>query len=80
VERARQLGTPAYLIDAPADIRPEWLAQATTIGLTAGASAPPSMVERVVDALRGLGPVACVEREVVREEIMFGLPAGLSPP
>jgi 4-hydroxy-3-methylbut-2-enyl diphosphate reductase len=80
VERARQLGTPAYLIDAPSDIRPEWLTQAATIGLTAGASAPPSMVEKVIDALRGLGPVTCVEREVAREEIVFGLPAGLSPP
>ena len=75
VQRARKLGTPAHLIDDPSDIRPEWLAGARTIGLTAGASAPPWMVRRVLDALRGLGPVTCVEREVAREEIEFGLPA-----
>jgi 4-hydroxy-3-methylbut-2-enyl diphosphate reductase len=80
VQRARQLGTPAYLVDDPSGIRPEWLSGAPTIGLTAGASAPPRMVERVIDALRGLGPVACVEREVAREEISFGLPAGVDAP
>lgn len=80
VQRARQIGTPAYLVDDPSGIRPEWLTNATTIGLTAGASAPPWMVENVIDALRGLGPVACVEREVAREEIAFGLPAALGTP
>jgi len=75
VQRARQSGTPAYLVDDPSGIRPEWLAGAPTIGLTAGASAPPWMVERVIDALRGLGPVTCVERAVAREEIAFALPA-----
>jgi 4-hydroxy-3-methylbut-2-enyl diphosphate reductase len=77
VERARQLGTPAHLIDDPSDIRPEWLAGAATIGLTAGASAPPSMVERIINALRGLGPVDCVQREVIKEDITFGLPPAL---
>lgn len=77
VQRARQFGTPAYLVDDPSGIRPEWLTDTPTIGLTAGASAPPWMVDRVIDALRGLGPVTCVEREVAREGIAFGLPAAL---
>ncbi|MFI5931543.1 4-hydroxy-3-methylbut-2-enyl diphosphate reductase [Actinoplanes sp. NPDC051494] len=75
VELATRTGTPAHLIDGPTDIRPAWLATARTIGLTAGASAPPSMVDAVVSALGGLGPTTVEERETTRETIRFR-PAG----
>jgi len=71
VELARRRGTPAFLIDSPGDIRPEWLADTSVIGLTAGASAPPSLVADVIAALRAQGPVDVQERTVARETIQF---------
>ncbi|MEU8244685.1 4-hydroxy-3-methylbut-2-enyl diphosphate reductase [Nonomuraea sp. NPDC048916] len=65
---------PAYLIDDPGDIALEWLAGVGTVGLTAGASAPPSLVDAVVTALGGLGAVTVEERRVAEETIRFTLP------
>ena len=74
VERAERAGTPAHLIDGPEDIQLSWLEGVSTIGLTAGASAPPAVVEEIIDALRGLGPVRTSERVITTESIRFGLP------
>ncbi|QBI54780.1 4-hydroxy-3-methylbut-2-enyl diphosphate reductase [Streptomonospora litoralis] len=79
VELAERCGTPARLIDDTGDIRPEWLAGARTVGLTAGASAPPGLVEAVITALGGLGPVTVHEREITRETIHFTLPSVVRP-
>ncbi|MFF3671152.1 4-hydroxy-3-methylbut-2-enyl diphosphate reductase [Microtetraspora malaysiensis] len=65
---------PAYLVDGPGDIALDWLAGARTVGLTAGASAPPALVDAVVAALGGLGPVTVEERRVAEETIRFTLP------
>jgi 4-hydroxy-3-methylbut-2-enyl diphosphate reductase len=75
VDLARRHGTPAQLIDDAGDIRAEWLAAATVIGLTAGASAPPALVHEIVRALDGLGGVTVAERLTTRENVHFGLPA-----
>ncbi|WP_020673285.1 4-hydroxy-3-methylbut-2-enyl diphosphate reductase [Amycolatopsis nigrescens] len=74
VELSRRQGTPAELIDRASDIRPSWLDGVRTIGLTAGASAPPALVNEVVAALGELGPVSVEEREVTRETTHFELP------
>jgi 4-hydroxy-3-methylbut-2-enyl diphosphate reductase len=74
VEMARRQGTPAELIDRAGDIRPEWLDGVRTIGLTAGASAPPLLVTEVITALSELGPVTVEERELTRETVHFDLP------
>ena len=74
VERAERAGTPAHLIDGPEDIQLGWLEGVSSIGLTAGASAPPAVVEEIIDALRGLGPVQTSERVITTESIRFGLP------
>ena len=74
VETAQRAGTPAYLIDSPSDIELGWLAGAATIGVTAGASAPPAVVGDIVAALRGLGPVEVSERVITTESIHFSLP------
>jgi 4-hydroxy-3-methylbut-2-enyl diphosphate reductase len=74
VETAERAGTRAYLIDDLTDIDLGWLAGASTVGLTAGASAPPSMISEVVTALAGLGPVELTERVIATESIRFGLP------
>jgi 4-hydroxy-3-methylbut-2-enyl diphosphate reductase len=77
VETAERAGTPAYLIDGPEDIELGWLAGASVVGLTAGASAPPAVVGQIIDALSGLGPVEVSERVVTTESIRFGLPKEL---
>jgi 4-hydroxy-3-methylbut-2-en-1-yl diphosphate reductase len=74
VETARRAGTPAYLIDGPSDIQLGWLEGVSTIGLTAGASAPPAVVGDIITALSGLGPVEVGERVITTENIRFSLP------
>jgi 4-hydroxy-3-methylbut-2-en-1-yl diphosphate reductase len=74
VERAVRAGTPAHLIDGADDIELSWLEGVATVGLTAGASAPPAVVEEIVAALSGLGPVHTSERVITTETIRFGLP------
>ncbi|ARZ72520.1 hypothetical protein SMD11_6944 [Streptomyces albireticuli] len=76
-ELARRGGTPAYLIDDAGDIRPEWIRDADTVGLTAGASAPQGLVDGVVAALGGLGPVTVAEHTTTTETVTFGLPAAV---
>ncbi|GAA3688493.1 hypothetical protein GCM10022267_89060 [Lentzea roselyniae] len=74
VELAQRCETSAYLIDDAGDIRPEWLAGAGKIAVTAGASAPSHLVEAVITTLGGLGPVTVIEHETSREIQHFGLP------
>ena len=74
VELAQRHGIPSYLIDDPGDIRPEWLDRVKVVGVTAGASAPPRLVDAVTSALAQLSPVSVVEHEITRESIRFTLP------
>ncbi|MGD0608970.1 MAG: 4-hydroxy-3-methylbut-2-enyl diphosphate reductase [Streptosporangiaceae bacterium] len=74
VETCERAGTPAYLIDSAADIQLSWLTGVSTIGLTAGASAPPAVVEEIIAALAGLGALSVSERVTTTESIRFGLP------
>ena len=55
-------------------MRLDWLEGATTVGITAGASAPDSLVHRVVDALRQLGQVDVTEHQTTEEDVRFALP------
>ena len=77
VETAERAGTAAYLVDNAEDIELGWLAGASTVGLTAGASAPPAVVGEIVDALSGLGPIQTDEVVVTTEAVQFGLPKEL---
>jgi 4-hydroxy-3-methylbut-2-enyl diphosphate reductase len=74
VEVASREGRPVHLIDGPAELRLEWLRGAGAVGVTAAASTPPGLVEDVVSALRGLGPVRVEERTVRHENVNFPLP------
>jgi 4-hydroxy-3-methylbut-2-enyl diphosphate reductase len=74
VEVAERAGCPAALVEDGSDIRPEFLIGCRRVGLTAGASAPESLVHGAVSALDGLGPVTVSERTVAREEVHFKLP------
>ncbi len=74
VEVAERAGAAAYLIDGADEIDPAWLAGARSVGLTAGASAPPKLVDEVADALSGLGPVDREDPPGVEESYKFTLP------
>jgi 4-hydroxy-3-methylbut-2-en-1-yl diphosphate reductase len=74
VERSEREGTPAHLIDGATDIDLSWLADASVVGLTAGASAPPAVVSEIITALSGLGTVTVTERVTTTESVQFGLP------
>jgi len=76
VEVSRSAGTRAYLINDQRDIRPEWLAGAQRIGVTAGASTPEVLVTQTVEALRHRG-VSVREVHVVDEDVRFALPQEL---
>jgi 4-hydroxy-3-methylbut-2-enyl diphosphate reductase len=77
VETAQRAGTRAYLVDSAEDIQLGWLAGASTIGIAAGASAPPAIVGQIVAALGGLGEVTTEEVVVATESVQFGLPKEL---
>jgi 4-hydroxy-3-methylbut-2-enyl diphosphate reductase len=74
VEIAERRGVPARLIDDESAIEPSWLAASETIGVTAGASAPEWLVQRVVAAIAAFGPTAVHERRTVREQVTFKPP------
>jgi 4-hydroxy-3-methylbut-2-enyl diphosphate reductase len=74
VEVASRSGADAELIEDETDLRIASLARASTVGLTAAASTPPVLVERVVSAMSGLGSVEVVERSLRRENVTFPLP------
>ena len=76
-EVAQRLGTPAYMVDAADDLRPEWFEGRARIGLTAGASAPDILVQQVIARLRALGATSLRRLPGVLEEVHFPLPLGL---
>jgi 4-hydroxy-3-methylbut-2-enyl diphosphate reductase len=69
-----ECGIPAYLIDDATNIDPAWLDGINRVGLTAGASAPELLVERVVIFLETLRPVVVEPFNVVTENVAFNLP------
>jgi 4-hydroxy-3-methylbut-2-enyl diphosphate reductase len=77
VEVAEREGTPARLIQRAAEIDFDWLEGVTTLGLTAGASAPEILVREVVDRLAERFAVEEEQVETARETIAFKLPRGL---
>ena len=76
-ELAEKQGVPAYLIDGAEDIRPEWLVSAKRIGVTAGASAPESLVTGVIEQLGQQVQASVVNIEGVPEHMVFALPKQL---
>ncbi|QNQ07989.1 4-hydroxy-3-methylbut-2-enyl diphosphate reductase [Sphingomonas alpina] len=77
VEVAVREGTPARLIQRAADLDFEFLDGVTTLGITAGASAPEILVRELVDRLSERFEVSEREVETNRETVSFKLPRGL---
>ena len=77
VEVAEREGTPARLIQRAEEIDFAWLDGVTTLGLTAGASAPEILVREVVDRIAERFAVTEEQVETAQENISFKLPRGL---
>ncbi len=73
-EVGEQCKLPAYLIQDENDLQPEWLENIDKIGITAGASSPEILVERVIKRLESLGVTSITEMEGEKETTQFRLP------
>jgi 4-hydroxy-3-methylbut-2-enyl diphosphate reductase len=76
-ELAEKRGVAAYLVDGADDIRDEWLAGVQCVGVTAGASAPESLVRDVIAHLQGKGGGTVEELDGIPESMVFALPREL---
>jgi 4-hydroxy-3-methylbut-2-en-1-yl diphosphate reductase len=76
-ELARDSGISAYLIDGADEIDPSWFSGQETVVITAGASAPESVVQDCVRWLRDRYGADVEERTIREEEVYFPLPKEL---
>ena len=76
-EIAEKAGMPGYLVDGPDDLRAEWFEGKQAVGVTAGASAPELLVQRVVARLREWGGQGASEIAGREEHVVFALPREL---
>jgi len=79
-ELAEKLGVPAYMVDAPDQLRPEWFEGKKRVGLTAGASAPESLAQAIVARIQEFGPRQIRSLDGVVEDVTFSLPKNLMHP
>ncbi len=79
-EIAEKAGIPGYLVDGPGDLRREWFEGKSAVGVTAGASAPELLVQRVVARLREWGGEGAQEVVGREENVVFALPRELRTP
>ncbi|MFZ7142440.1 4-hydroxy-3-methylbut-2-enyl diphosphate reductase [Avibacterium avium] len=76
-ELATRMGVTAKLIDDANDIDIAWLKEVSTIGITAGASAPEVLVQSVVNRLKELGVTQVEELQGCEENTVFEVPREL---
>ena len=76
-ELAEKQGVPSFLVDGAENIDPAWLEGIERIGVTAGASAPESLVNGVIDRLRSQGADSVTELDGAIENMEFALPREL---
>lgn len=79
VEVAERMGTESRLIQRADEIAFEWLGGVSTVGLSAGASAPELLVREVIERLATRFCVTEQPLETVAESMVFKLPRGLEP-
>ena len=79
-ELAERMGTEAYLIDSEDDIQSQWLVGKSAVGISAGASAPEVLVQKVVNYLQSLGATLPQEQVGTPENITFSMPKELRLP
>jgi len=76
-EMARAAGVPAHLIDGPADIAADWFSDDQTVLITAGASAPETVVQQCVALLQQRHQAKVESRTIREEQVRFLLPQPL---
>jgi 4-hydroxy-3-methylbut-2-enyl diphosphate reductase len=76
-ELSEKAGTPAFLVDGAEDVQEEWLSGISAVGVTAGASAPESLVQGVIERLKQSGGKSVQEMIGKPETIEFALPREL---
>jgi 4-hydroxy-3-methylbut-2-enyl diphosphate reductase len=76
-ELANRLGTEAYMVDGPADVKSAWFEGKGRVGLTAGASAPEVLVQAVIQRIRLSGAISVQKMDGITETLKFPLPKGL---
>jgi 4-hydroxy-3-methylbut-2-enyl diphosphate reductase len=76
-ELAEKNGVTSYLIDGADDISTDWLIDKKQIGVTAGASAPESLVQAVIEKLKIFGAQEIIELDGIPENMVFALPKEL---
>ena len=76
-ELAERLGVPAHMVEDASELRDDWFAGRTRVGVTAGASAPEDLVQGVVQRLKALGAVSVRHMDGIKETTKFPLPKGL---
>jgi len=77
-EIGAELGRPSYLIDDASHLRADWFEGVARVGLTAGASAPETVVSGVIEGLRRFDDVSISTLEGVAEDVRFRFPAALA--
>ncbi len=76
-ELAENLGVKSYLIDFAIEIKKDWLEGVTSVGVTAGASAPEVLVEGVISKLKQYDFNTIENLTSVEEHMIFALPSEL---
>jgi len=77
VDRAKEAGKPAYLIDDVSELEAAWLRGAKTVFVTSGASAPERLVQGLLERLRQDFGGEVEERTLVEEDVTFAAPKSL---
>jgi 4-hydroxy-3-methylbut-2-en-1-yl diphosphate reductase len=77
-EIAAESGVPSYLIEDARALDPRWLEGATSVGITAGASAPDTLVEELVEKLRETTDIELEVLPGVTENVRFRMPKQLN--
>ncbi|MBV8577691.1 MAG: 4-hydroxy-3-methylbut-2-enyl diphosphate reductase [Acetobacteraceae bacterium] len=73
-EIGEELGKPSYLIDDADHLEPGWFGDVESIGVTAGASAPETLVQGVLEGLRRFGEIDISTLAGVAEDVRFRFP------
>ena len=76
-EVAEAHGVPAYLINGPEELDPDWLDGVENVGITSGASTPETLVESVISAIE---PDEVASIDGVDEDVSFVLPKAFRNP
>ena len=79
-EIAAEFGVPSYLIEDANALDPRWLAGASAVGITAGASAPEELVEELVERLGEMDQIEIERLPGVTENVRFRMPSQVAEP